>query len=70
MKAGYESEQDLFVARACIDMLQRSKEISKTRAIREHFREVVDADGSPSPILNFVDFLIEAVELGEFELID
>ena len=51
-------------------MLQRSKEISKTRAIREHFIDVKDAEGSPSPILNFVDFLIEAIELGEFELIE
>ena len=70
MKAGYESEQDLFVARACIDMLQRSKDISKARAIRENFRDIKDADGAPSPILNFVDFLIEAVELGEFEFIE
>ena len=34
MQAGYESEQDLFVARACLDMLQRSPDISKARAIR------------------------------------
>ena len=28
-----------------------------------------DPEGAPSPILNFVDFLIEAIELEEFELI-
>lgn len=28
-----------------------------------------DADGADSPILNFVDFLIEAIELGEFEMV-
>lgn len=28
-----------------------------------------DADGGDSPILNFVDFLIEAIELGEFEMV-
>ena len=69
MKAGYESEQDLFVARACIDMLQRSKEISKAKAIRDHFKEIKDADGAPSPILNFVDFLIVGIEYEEIELI-
>ena len=27
-------------------------------------------DGSPSPILSFVEFLFEAVELGEFEMVE
>jgi len=51
-------------------MLQKSTDLTKTRAIRENFREIKDADGGDSPILNFIDFLIEAVELGEFELIN
>ena len=37
MREGYASEQDLFVARACFEMLIKSTEIEKTRAIRAHF---------------------------------
>lgn len=51
-------------------MLQKSNDLTKTRAIRENFREIKDADGGESPILNFIDFLIEAIELGELELIN
>ena len=70
MQAGYESEQDLFVARACLDMLQRTTDLSKARAIRQHFKNVTGPDGSPSPILSFLEFLFEAVELGEFEMVE
>ena len=38
MQSGYASEQDLFVARACVEMLLKSQEIEKTRAIRNHFK--------------------------------
>lgn len=38
MQSGYASEQDLFVARACVEMLLKSTEIEKTRAIRNHFK--------------------------------
>lgn len=38
MQTGYASEQDLFVARACLEMLIKSTEVSKTRAIRKFFR--------------------------------
>ena len=27
-------------------------------------------DGSPSPILSFLEFLFEAIELGEFEMVE
>ena len=70
MQAGYQSEQDLFVARACLDMLQRGSDSSKARAIRQHFKDVKGPDGSPSPILSFVEFLFEAVELGEFDMVN
>lgn len=65
MQTGYQSEQDLFVARACIEMLIKSQEIDKTRTLREYFREKV----VQTPLLTFVDFLIEALELQEFELV-
>ena len=61
---GYQSEQDLFVARACLEMLIKSTELAKTRHIRQHFKDVPQ-----SAILNFVDFLIEAVEMEEFEMV-
>lgn len=67
---GYQSEQDLFVARACLDMLLRSTELDKTRAVRNHFSDVKDTSGAESPLLQFVDFLIEALELKEFGLIN
>ena len=38
MQTGYESEQDLFVARACIEMLIKSTELANTRRLRDHFR--------------------------------
>ena len=64
MQTGYASEQDLFVARACIEMLIKSTEVEKTRKIRAHF-----ASQPQTPILNFVDMLIECIELDEFELV-
>ena len=62
---GYDSEKDLFIARACLDMLIKSKDLDKTRAIRNHFRTSV----GNSALLNFIDFLIEALGLQEFGLI-
>jgi hypothetical protein len=67
---GYQSEQDLFVARACLDMLLRSTDLSKTRAIRDHFTDVKDSSGAESPLLQFIEFLIEAIELEEFKLVN
>lgn len=46
-------------------MLIKSQEVAKTRTLREHFRDKV----AQTPLLTFVDFLIEAIELQEFELI-
>lgn len=66
---GYQSEQDLFVARACLDMLLRSNELGKTREIRSHFSDVKDNSGAESPLLQFIDFLVEAIELGEFGIV-
>jgi len=69
MTYGYQSEQDLFVARACFDMLLRSTEIAKTRGILAHFSDVKDTSGADSPLLQFVEFLVEAIELKEFKLV-
>lgn len=69
MVHGYQSEQDLFVARACLDMLLRSTDLAKTRAIREHFSDVKDSSGAESPLLQFIEFLIEAIDLDEFRLV-
>ena len=64
MQEGYASEQDLFVARACLDMLIKSCELEKTRAIRAHF-----ASTPQTLLLTFIDFLIECIELEEFEMV-
>ena len=61
MQTGYESEQDLFVARACIEMLIKSTELTKARSLREHFRSQ-----RQTPILTFIDTLIECIECQEF----
>jgi tetratricopeptide (TPR) repeat protein len=62
---GYESERDLFLTRACLDMLVKSKEIEKAVTIREHFRSTVEQ----TPLLNFLDFFLECLKLGELGLI-
>ena len=64
MREGYASEQDLFIARACFDMLIKSTELEKTRAIRNNFK-----NAPQTQILTFVDFMIECIECEEFELI-
>jgi hypothetical protein len=69
MAEGYESEQDLFVVRACFDMMLRSEDLSKTRTIRSHFAHVKDSSGAESPLLNFLDFLLEAIELDDFKFV-
>ena len=64
MQTGYESEKDLFVARACLDMLIKSKEVENTRKLRQHFAALPE-----SVVLNFVDLVIECVDCGEYELL-
>ena len=66
MKTAYSREYDIFIARACLEMLIKSTEIQKTRKIRERFARKVDP---PTPILNFVDYLLECIELEEFEMV-
>lgn len=65
MQAGYASEQDLFVARATLEMLIKSAELSKARQLRENFRTKVPQ----TMLLNFVDFFIECIECQEFQLV-
>ena len=45
-------------------MLIKSTEINKAKTIRQHFSKVPQ-----SALLNFVDFLLECVEMEEFEMI-
>ena len=56
----------MFIARACLDMLIRSTDISKARAIRDHFRGTVDG----TPLLNFLDFFMECLVIKEIGLIN
>lgn len=65
MLCSYESEQDLFVARATLEMLiKEPTDTTKARALRDHF-----SSQPQTPILNFVDVLIECLELKEFDLV-
>ena len=65
MQVGYESEQDLFVARSTIEMLiKEPSDTTKARALRDHF-----SSQPQTPILNFVDVLIECLELKEYDLV-
>ena len=64
MLTGYASEQDLFVARACTEMLIKSTEIEKTKIIRATF-----ASQPQTALLNFIDFLIECIECQEFDMV-
>lgn len=40
IKQGYQSEQDLFVCRAVLDMMVRSPDFSKAKAIRNAFAKL------------------------------
>jgi hypothetical protein len=51
-------------------MLLRSNDLTKTRAILAHFSNVKDNSGAESPLLQFVEFLIEAIDIGEFGLVN
>lgn len=64
-KEGYEQELDLFYARACLDLLVRSNELAKTK----HVLEAAKVNIGSSPLINFVDFLIAAIEEDDFELV-
>ena len=52
------------MVRACLEMLIKSTDLAKTRAIRNHFSGMAN-----SQLLNFLDFLIECIELEEFEMV-
>jgi hypothetical protein len=60
MKWGYQGEKDLFVARACFEMLIRSENTESAKKVRSQFKEIA------SPIMNFVDILIEIIGVKDF----
>jgi len=61
---GYETELDLFFTRACLDMLLRSTDLKKVRYLHDNAKSHCGA----SPLLNFVEWLIECIEAKDFEL--
>jgi hypothetical protein len=65
MQSGYESEIDLFVVRAALDMMLKSNSLEKATYIRDHFAERL----GESDLVNFYDFLMAAVQLGELDMI-
>ena len=60
---GYESEADLFVVRACLDMLLKTNDLNKTKKIRQAFSRI------QTPLTNLIDMTIECIEAKEFEIV-
>lgn len=65
MTTGYDSERDLFVTRACLDMLIKSPDTTKAKAVMDYFRDTI----ADSPLLNFLELFIECIEMGEADMI-
>ena len=65
IKQGYESEPDMFVARACLDMLIRSEDLSKADYILGQFKQELGS----SSLLHAVAFIIEGLRAADFEFI-
>ena len=68
MSRGNAGEADLFVARACLDMLSRDNDFHKAQYIKKAFEEDLSAEMLESPLLTLVDFAIECIESQDFEL--
>ena len=64
MKWGYESEHDLFVARACFEMLCRSDSVDLAKKMRQQFKDIKN-----TPILNYVVILIDSILIKDFDLL-
>jgi len=62
MAKGYGGEQDLFVARACFEMLARGSE-DKAEQLRGMFSGMHE-----TPILNFTDMVIECIRADDKDL--
>ena len=63
MKHGYQNtESDLFVARAILELICRSENFELAKRLRKLFPEV------KSPIVNFAELLPELIELEDFGL--
>ena len=64
VKQAYEdTELDLFVARAMLELLSRTENFDLPRRFRRQYFPDVQ-----SPILNFVDMLPELIEIRDFNL--
>jgi Golgi to ER traffic protein 4 len=64
MKHGYaQSESDLFVARAMLELISRSENFELAKKLRkQYFSEV------KSPIINFAEMLPEVIGMKDFAL--
>jgi hypothetical protein len=63
MKWGYTGEQDLFVARACFELLCRVHDVEPAKKLKHYFPDV------KSPLINFVDILIDCIQIKDFEML-
>jgi len=63
---GNSGERDLFVARAVLDMLSREEDIAKAQYIKRESMKALEME--QTPLLNFIDFVFDCIELEDFEL--
>ena len=55
----------MFVVRACLDMLIRSEDLTKTDDLLGQFKVELGS----SPLIHAVEFIIEGLRAGDFEFI-
>jgi hypothetical protein len=60
MKNGYQSEADLFVARAQLSLIARCDSVELAKKIRTFYPEM------KSPLLNLVDMIMELILIKDF----
>lgn len=66
MSWGYMGEQDLFFARAVLEMLCREDSLHLPRKLKKKLHE--EFPHIKSSILNYLDILMDAIEISDLEL--
>lgn len=62
MKTSYKSEEDLFVVRACLDLLTRDKNTEYAKQLKDQY----GWQGEQPPLLNFIDILFDVIAVNDF----
>jgi len=62
-KFGYKSEEDLFVTRACLELLSRENTIENARKLHESYPYEQE---KPTLMRNFMSLLLDGMEVKDF----